>query len=145
MEKIIEEFKEDLAQFREMTDKFYAKEVSVKEYKGFSGGFGSYAQKGGEASMLRLRLPGGRLDKEKLKFIVDSIDEYGIEKVHFTTCQTVQFHNLSAKTVCEIMEKAFDAGIITRGGGGDFPRNVMVSPLSGVEQGEYFDVMPYAF
>ena len=75
MEKIIEEFKEDLAQFREMTDKFYAKEVSVKEYKGFSGGFGSYAQKGGEASMLRLRLPGGRLDKEKLKFIVDSIDE----------------------------------------------------------------------
>lgn len=144
MEQIIKEFKEDLAQFREMTDKFYAKEVSVKEYKGFSGGFGSYAQKGGEASMLRLRLPGGRLDKEKLKFMVDSIEEYGIRKVHFTTCQTVQFHDLSARTVCEIMEKAFDVGIITRGGGGDFPRNVMVSPLSGVEAGEYFDVMPYA-
>ena len=61
MEQIIKEFKEDLAQFREMTDKFYAKEVSAKEYKGFSGGFGSYAQKGGQASMLRLRLPGGRL------------------------------------------------------------------------------------
>lgn len=144
MEQIIKEFKEDIVQFREMTDKFYAKEVSVKEYKGFSGGFGSYAQKGGEASMLRLRLPGGRLDKEKLKFIVDSIEEYGIRKVHFTTCQTVQFHDLSARTVCEIMEKAFDVGIITRGGGGDFPRNVMVSPLSGVEAGEYFDVMPYA-
>ena len=37
-----------------------------------------------------------------------------------------------------------DAGIVTRGGGGDFPRNTMVSPLSGVEQGEYFDVLPYA-
>ena len=94
--------------------------------------------------LLRLRLPGGRLDREKLKFIVDSIEDYGIEKVHFTTCQTVQFHNLSAEAVCEIMEKAFDVGIITRGGGGDFPRNVMVSPLSGVEEGEYFDVMPYA-
>lgn len=144
MEQLLKEFRDDIAQFREMTDKFYAKEISVKEYKGFSGGFGSYAQKGGEASMLRLRLPGGRIDKEKLKFIVDSIEAYGIEKVHVTTCQTVQFHNLSAKTVCEIMEKAFGAGIITRGGGGDFPRNVMVSPLSGVEQGEYFDVMPYA-
>lgn len=76
MEQIIKEFKEDLAQFREMTDKFYAKEVSAKEYKGFSGGFGSYAQKGGQASMLRLRLPGGRLDKEKLKFIAASIEEY---------------------------------------------------------------------
>lgn len=144
MDEIIKEFREDLAQFREMTDKFYAKEVSVKEYKGFSGGFGSYAQRGGKASMLRLRLPGGRINKEKLKFIVDAIQEYGIEKVHFTTCQTVQLHDLSAKAACEIMEKAFEVGIITRGGGGDFPRNVMVSPLSGVEKGEYFDVMPYA-
>lgn len=144
MKQTVEDFKRDLGGFREMTDKFYAKEVSVKEYKGFSGGFGSYAQRGGKASMLRLRLPGGRLTKEKLRFIADVIEEYGIRKVHFTTCQTVQLHNLDAKAVCEIMEKELSAGIITRGGGGDFPRNVMVSPLSGVEQGEYFDVMPYA-
>ena len=65
MEALLSEFKEDLEEFREMTDKFYAKEVNVKTYKGFSGGFGSYAQRGGDASMLRLRLPGGRLPKEK--------------------------------------------------------------------------------
>ncbi len=144
MEKLLQEFKEDLAEFREMTKKFYAKEVSAKDYKGVSGSFGSYAQKGGQASMLRLRMPGGRLTKEKLKFIADSIAEYGVDKAHFTTCQTVQFHNLTERAVCDIMEKAFDVGIITRGGGGDFPRNVMVSPLSGVEKGEYFDVLPYA-
>ncbi len=144
MEQMIREFKDDLDDFRRMTEKFYAKEVSAKDYKGFSGGFGSYAQKGGEASMLRLRMPGGRMNKEKLKFIADSVAEYGVEKAHFTTCQTVQFHNLNEKAVCDIMEKAYDVGIITRGGGGDFPRNVMVSPLSGVEEGEYFDVLPYA-
>lgn len=144
MEELLKEFREDLVEFHEMTDKFYAKEVSMKDYKGFSGGFGSYAQKGGEASMLRLRLPGGRLPKERLKFIADMIAEHNISKVHFTTCQTVQLHNLSAASVCDIMEKAFEVGIITRGGGGDFPRNVMVSPLSGVEEGEYFDVLPYA-
>lgn len=144
MQELLREFKEDLSEFREMTDKFYAKEVNVKEYKGFSGGFGSYAQRGGGASMLRLRLPGGRLPKERLKFVADVIEKYQIDKVHFTTCQTIQLHNLSARVVYEIMEKAFEVGIITRGGGGDFPRNVMVSPLSGVEAGEYFDVMPYA-
>lgn len=144
VETLLKEFKEDLVEFHEMTDKFYAKEVSMKDYKGFSGGFGSYAQKGGEASMLRLRLPGGRLPKERLKFIADMVAEHEISKVHFTTCQTVQLHNLSAASVCDIMEKAFEVGIITRGGGGDFPRNVMVSPLSGVEEGEYFDVLPYA-
>ena len=35
---------------------------------------------------------------------------------------------LDAKAVCDIMEQAMDAGIVTRGGGGDFPRNTMVSP-----------------
>ena len=42
------------------------------------------------------------------------------------------------------MERALDCGIVTMGGGGDFPRNVMCSPLSGVEKDEYFNVMPYA-
>ena len=73
MEQMLKELKEDLREFREVTDRFYAKEVSMKEYKGFSGGFGSYAQKGGNASMLRLRIPGGRLAKEKLKFVADSV------------------------------------------------------------------------
>ena len=130
-QELMKEFKADLKEFREMTEKFYAKEVSVKDYKGFSGGFGSYAQKGGEASMLRLRMPGGRVTKEKLKFLVDSIERYDVKRAHITTCQTVQFHDLDAKAVCDIMEQAMDAGIVTRGGGGDFPRNTMVSPLSG--------------
>ena len=143
-QSLMTEFKEDLKDFREMTEKFYAKEVSVKDYKGFSGGFGSYAQRGGEASMLRLRMPGGRITKEKLKFLVDAITAYDVRRVHLTTCQTVQFHDLGMKAVCDIMEQAMEVGIVTRGGGGDFPRNVTVSPLSGVEQGEYFDVLPYA-
>lgn len=143
-QSLMTEFKEDLKDFIEMTEKFYAKEVSVKDYKGFSGGFGSYAQRGAEASMIRLRMPGGRITKEKLKFLVDAIVAYDVRRVHLTTCQTVQFHDLGMKAVCDIMEQAMEVGIITRGGGGDFPRNVMVSPLSGVEQGEYFDVLPYA-
>ena len=40
------------------------------------------------------------------------------------------------------MKQALDHGIVTIGGG-NFPRNSYV-PLSGVEVGERFDVMPYA-
>lgn len=138
------EWKQDYKEFENVTRQFYAGEVSTKDYKGFSGGYGSYAQRGGTASMLRLRFPGGRISHDKLAFVAESIRKYKIDKVHFTTCQTIQLHNLSADTVCELAVAALDHGIITRGGGGDFPRNVMVSPLSGVEQGEYFDVLPYA-
>ena len=127
-----------------MTRQFFAGEVPVPKYKGFSGGFGSYAQRGCKASMLRLRLPGGRVSREKLGFVVKGIEKYHIDKVHFTTCQSIQLNNLNADAVCELAVKALDYGIVTRGGGGDSPRNVMVSPLSGVEKGECFDVLPYA-
>lgn len=139
-----EKWRKDYEEFETITRRFYEGEVPVPQYKGFSGGFGSYAQRGGKASMLRLRLPGGRVDADKLKFIAESIEKYKIDKVHVTTCQTIQLHNLNADAVCELAVAALDHGIVTRGGGGDFPRNVMVSPLSGVEKGEYFDVTPYA-
>lgn len=138
------EWKKDYEEFERTTRKFYAGEVSIPEYKLCSGGFGSYAQRGGKTGMLRLRLPGGRITKAKLAFITDSIQKYQITKLHFTTCQTIQLHNLNPNAVCELAVAALDAGIITRGSGGDFPRNVMASPLSGTERGEYFDVLPYA-
>ena len=145
MEKVyLEKFRQDLKEFHEMTEKFYRKEITVLQYKGFSGGFGSYAQRGGERSMLRLRLSGGEVDKDKLKFITESIEKYNIDMVHLTTCQTIQLHNLTKATVCQLVEEAWEHGIITRGGGGDYPRNVMCSPLSGVNPEESFDVLPFA-
>jgi ferredoxin-nitrite reductase len=136
-------WKKDIPQFKEKTEAFYKGELSKNDYKGFSGLYGSYAQRGGAASMLRLRMTAGRVTKEKLAFVAQSIRKYDVNMAHFTTCQTIQLHNLGPEAVCEIMEGALDAGIVTMGGGGDFPRNVMCSPLSGVEE-EYFDVMPYA-
>ena len=140
----IQEFRKDMPAFIEQTDKFYAGEVKVPQYKGFSGYYGSYAQKGAKASMLRLRMTSGEVTKEKLDFTVKAIQKHNVNKAHFTTCQAIQLHNLQKEAVYDIMESALDAGICCFGGGGDYPRNVMCSPLTGVEQGEYFDVQPYA-
>jgi ferredoxin-nitrite reductase len=136
-------WKKNMPAFKEKTKAFYAGELSKNDYKGFSGFYGSYAQRGGKASMLRLRMNAGRVTKEKLAFVAESIQKYDVKMAHFTTCQTIQLHNLEPDAVCEIMEQALDVEIVTMGGGGDFPRNVMCSPLSGVEE-EYFDVLPYA-
>lgn len=142
-QELKELMREDIALFAEKINAFEAGEVDKKAYKGFSGGFGSYAQRSG-GNMLRLRMAGGRLTKARLLFLADSVDEYQISRMKITTCQTIQFHNLTAKAAVKLMEKALDVDIVTRGGGGDFPRNAMASPLSGVEQGEYFDVLPWA-
>ena len=142
--KYLQEFLPDLEEFRTKTMKFHNGEMTIPEYKGFSGGYGSYAQRGGKKHMLRLRMAGGRLTKERLTFVCNAIREYGIDTVKLTTCQSIQFHNLEAEDLCVLIEETWKAGMISRGGGGDFPRNVMASPLSGVEIGEYFDVQPYA-
>lgn len=137
-------WKQDLPAFAEKTRAFYAGEVDKMAYKGFSGLYGSYAQKGGAASMLRLRMTAGRVTREKLAFTVGAVRRWEVRRLHFTTCQTIQLHDLGPDAVIDIMERALDAGIVTMGGGGDFPRNVMCSPLSGLEEGEFFDVTPWA-
>ena len=136
-------WKNDVAAFREKARAFEAGEISKNDYKGISGRHGSYAQKGGEVSMIRLRMTAGRMTAKKMTFIAKAIRDYKVDKIHFTTCQAVQLHNLKADAVCDIMDAALDVGIVTIGGGGDFPRNTMCSPLSGIEE-EYFDVLPYA-
>lgn len=140
----VTEFLPDLEEFKEKTMKFHNKEMSVVEYKGFSGGFGSYAERGGATHMLRLRMAGGQLTKRRLKFITETCDQYHIQMIKLTTCQSVQLHHLEAEDLCDMIADAWKAGMVSRGGGGDFPRNVMASPLSGVQKDEYFDVLPYA-
>lgn len=137
--------KRELEEFREQTIKFMNKELSVKEFKGYSGGFGSYAQRGGNNFMVRLRMNQGIVTKEKLKFIIDTCDKYHIQKAHITTCQTIQLHDVEGMDVVSILSNALDHDIVCRGGGGDFPRNVMCSPLSGCTSEEAFDVIPYAY
>lgn len=138
------EFLPDLAELKESTRAFHNGELSVAEYKRRSGGFGTYAQRGGKKHMLRLRIPGGRLTKQRLQFIADTCEKYCIPRIKLTTCQSIQLHDIEPGDLCNIMEAAWKAGMISRGGGGDFPRNVMASPLSGVSRDEYFDVMPCA-
>lgn len=144
MKDLQQELLNELPEFIAKTQQFVNKEISMKEYKGFSGGFGSYAQKGGNAFMIRLRMNQGRLTKPKLQFLIEQSRQYDITRTHITTCQTVQLHDVSHEALPKIMEKGLYNDIITRGGGGDFPRNVMCSPLSGVDPNETFDVMPYA-
>ena len=132
-EDLREELRSEIEDFRTQTKRFLDKELNVKEFKGYSGGFGSYAQRGATSFMLRLRMNQGVMTKEKLKFVCDTCREHGVSRAHFTTCQTIQLHDLSGMEIPYIMSDALDHGIVCRGGGGDFPRNVMCSPLSGVD------------
>lgn len=139
-EKIIKE----IPVFRELGHKFINNEVSSAEFKAMSGGMGSYAQRGGKDFMIRLRIPSGIMSIDKFKTVYELAKKQNLDKVHLTTRQAIQLHSLSIDGVCDTMEEALKNDIYTRGGGGHFPRNVSMSPLSGVDIEEAFDVTPYA-
>ena len=77
-----EQLKKQIEEFREKTEKFSKGEINVAEYKSFSGKFGSYAQRGAKTGMLRLRLAGGQLSKEKFKSLIDLCEKYDINHIH---------------------------------------------------------------
>ena len=79
----LSDFLPDLKAFEDKIMAFDREEVTVGDYKGFSGGYGSYAQRGAKKHMLRLRMAGGRLTKDRLKYIVDTCEQYHINNSTF--------------------------------------------------------------
>jgi len=130
--------------FRALGHKFLNGEISKNEFKGISGGMGVYAERSGKKLMIRFRIPSGIASIKDLKLIYDFAVKYKLEGIHLTTRQAIQIHGITVDEVCDAMEGGIKKGLYSRGSGGNFPRNVAVSPLSGVEMNEVFDVSPYA-
>ena len=137
-------FRQEIEGFKDTIAAFDRGELDRKAYKGVSGGMGSYAQREDGKHMLRLRITAGRMNLDQLKFLADTVEREQVKKLKLTTCQTIQLHDLAARQVPVVIEEAIGCEIYTKGGGGDNPRNVMCSPLSGVQPGEYLDVFPWA-
>ena len=102
-QEIRDMMRQDIAAFADKIRAYAAGEVDAKAYKGFSGGFGSYAQRNG-GNMLRLRMAGGRLTKERLAYVAKGVEDYAIDRMKLTTCQTIQLHNLPDQATVEMME-----------------------------------------
>lgn len=144
MEKYKKILKEEVEEFRIAGHQFLDGALTKNEFKGKSGGMGVYAQQDQKSFMIRLRTPSGVASREHLKLILHYTKKYQLEKVHLTTRQAVQLHNLKIDEVCDIMADAIDHDLFTRGGGGNFPRNVSLSPMAGVDKQEAFDVTAFA-
>ena len=134
----------EIEEFRSVGHKFANGEMSVMDFKHASGGMGVYAHRGGKEFMIRLRIPSGIITMPQLGLINEWAEKYKLGGLHFTTRQAIQYHGLSIDDICDLMKEALENDIYTRGAGGNFPRNVALSPLSGVDKDEAFDPTPYA-
>ena len=134
----------EIDEFKALGNKFLTGEVSTGDFKKVSGGMGVYSERSKKEFMIRLRIPSGITNIDQMNWLCDIAEKYELDKFHLTTREAIQYHNLSIDQVCNIMKDGIENDIYSRGGGGNYPRNVAMSPLSGVDKAEAFDVTPYA-
>ncbi|URZ02694.1 Sulfite reductase [ferredoxin] [Clostridium felsineum] len=144
MKELNEVLLSEIDDFRKLGHDFLDGKVGKMDFKGASGGMGVYAHRNGKEFMIRFRIPSGIASRKNLELIRDFANRYELNSIHLTTRQAIQLHGSSIDAVCDMMEEGIKKGLYTRGAGGNFPRNVAISPLSGVDKEEAFDVSPYA-
>jgi ferredoxin-nitrite reductase len=116
---------------------------------------GIYPQKqGGDAFMMRIKVPGGVLKPEQARVIGKIATDFAkgpIPNPHFgnnfldlTTRQDVQMHWLKMGDVPEIWRRLEEVGVTTVQACGDSARNVLCCPVSGLGREEAIDAYPVA-
>src|SRR5271163_4426072 len=118
---------------------------------------GIYPQKqGGDAFMMRVKVPGGFLTSAQIReigVVADAFGEgpdgtesrvFGSRHADLTTRQTVQIHWLRIEDIPRIWRRFAAVGLTTVQACGDSARNVLSCPVSGVDAHEAFDGRPIA-
>ena len=105
---------------------------------------GIYAQRQDGLYMARVRVAGATLATHQLRQLAELSAEFGNGKLHVTTRQDMQLHDLYIEDTPEVMEQLLEVGLTPAGGGGNTIRNVMACSHGGLAADEVFDPRPYA-
>ena len=103
--------------------------------------YGIYAQKPKEDGyfMMRIKVPGGKLNATQLRKIADLSERYSDKISDITTRQAVQLHWLKIEDIPTILKELDEVGMDTAGGCGDIMRNITGCTLAGLLEDEVFD------
>ena len=116
---------------------------------------GLYPQRqGGDAFMLRIKVPGGVLSADQAReigVVADAFGEgpedspvFGNRYADLTTRQDIQIHWIRIGDVPRIWERFAAVGLTTVQACGDSARNVLCCPVSGVDAAEVVEALPVA-
>jgi len=145
MFKLPQKIKDDIIKYKDNLEKFLKGEIKDTFFRGVRVPWGNYSQRGGKLLMSRLRIPAGILTAQQLKAIGDVAKNFADGKLHITTRQDIQIHNVTYENSIKIIEYLKDFDISSRGGGGNTVRNITACYLSGICPYEEFEVYKLAW
>ena len=136
--------KEDTHGYRSQVKKFLDGQTSPVAFRAYRVPMGIYEQRAAGKFMVRIRIGAGLVLPHQLERIAQLSKTYGNGIVHVTTRQDIQIHEVDIEDTPDVLEGLLEAGLSSRGGGGNTVRNITACPEAGVCPEEEFDVAPYA-
>jgi len=123
---------------------YHAGTITAAELKTARVPFGIYEQRTKNTYMVRIRCAAGIITPRQLGVVAALAGTFSAGRLHITTRQEIQIHDVNLDDMVPLLTALADAGLSTRGGGGNTVRNITASPDAGIAPGEPFDVTPCA-
>jgi sulfite reductase (ferredoxin) len=102
---------------------------------------GVYGQRQEGVNMVRIKVPGGRLNARRVLAIAEALEAHSEhDAVHITTRQDIQMHYVPLGRTPDVLRHLAAAGLTTREACGNTIRNMTACALSGVCPREHVDV-----
>ena len=133
----------EINQLQELIEKFKKGEVSATELKAHRVPFGVYEQRELDTYMVRIRCAGGIVTPRQLEDVALIASQYGVSDIHITSRQELQIHYVKLDNIIAVIKRLKEAGLATRGGGGNTVRNIALAADAGIDLDEEFDLSPF--
>ncbi|KKK98907.1 hypothetical protein LCGC14_2638060, partial [marine sediment metagenome] len=144
MYKLPETLSGEIDHYGTQIDEYLAGEIDPVKFKSVRVPMGIYEQRKDGTYMVRVRCVGGYISPWQLNQVALIARKYEASVVHITTRQELQIQKVELDKTLLIVQDLFEAGLASRGGGGNTVRNIMASVDAGIARDEVFDVTPYA-
>jgi sulfite reductase (ferredoxin) len=132
---------DEINRFEEAIDIFNAGGIDADRFTAIRLQQGVYGQRQQGVNMLRIKVPGGRLNAGQLEVLADIAEEFSQHQIaHVTTRQSIQIHYVPLIKMPSAMRRLASAGMTSREACGNTIRNMTACPLAGVCPKEHVDV-----
>ncbi len=135
---------QEIDRFEEAVEAFRRGELDSDRFQSMRLQQGVYGQRQEGVNMVRIKLPGGRLDPHKAITIAATLKRHSLhDRVHITTRQSIQIHHVPLEKTSAALRDLAKAGLTSREACNNTVRNITACPLAGKCAAEHTDVQPY--
>ena len=135
--------RDEIHRFIFALDQFQQGTLKEEEFTAQRLQYGIYGQRQDDQYMVRIKIPGGILNREQLDCIGDLTDKYSnAEFANITTRQDIQLHFVELESIPKVLLRLSDVGLTTREACGNTVRNITACSMAGICPQEHVDIRP---